>query len=78
MSRLGVPKGLVVRFKSARTSGKKTIFLMNNKNFVNVVPLSSEDAGNNEGTSFGGSECVCVEDGFKVTEAVRVERRATC
>ncbi len=50
---------------------------MNNKNFVDVVPLNSEDAGNNNSTSFGGSECVCVDGEFKVTEAVRVERRVS-
>lgn len=40
---------------------------MNNNNPVNIVPLNSIDEGHNDDVSFGGSECVCIENGITLS-----------
>ncbi len=55
-----------------------SISYMYNLSFVNIVPLNSEDAGNNENTNFGGSECVCIEDERILAWRLAENWRVTC
>ncbi len=48
---------------------------MNNINSVIILPLNSVDDGHNDDVGFGGSECVCIDNGLNLAQVFCIEGR---
>ncbi|MEW6602376.1 MAG: hypothetical protein AB1499_15495 [Nitrospirota bacterium] len=51
---------------------------MNNNSPVNLIPWNSIDEGHNDDVSFGGSECVCIDDRIILSRVLCSDNRGAC